>query len=383
MKRCEIIEKCLQGEMRWVDAAQVLGISDRQLRRLRLSYQVNSIDGLRDMRLGKVPKNRISEETARRVMELYRTTYAGFNVRHFWEELVAEHGIKVGYSWTKNLLLAVGYVERQRKRKQYRRRRERKPMRGMMIHLDGSKHRWFKSADNGMQDMLVFLDDATGEILAGRFVPEESTRTVLELLRELISEQGTFGALYTDRASHFVYTPKAGEGPDRSKKTQVERILDDLGIELICAFSPQARGRSERLWRTLQGRLPQELAKHGITDYDSANHYLQTRFIRKFNKRFAIVPAIEGESAFLPLAGVDAQTIFALRYHRVVGNDHVIRFQNQHLQLPKIKGICPLAQRTVDLRLTLDGTLHVLLGKRRIQSFDSHFNLDDPMLEAA
>jgi hypothetical protein len=304
-------------------------------------------------------------------------------VQHFWEELVEEHHIEVSYSWTKRLLYDVGYAQRQPKRKRYRRRRERKPMRGMLIHLDGSKHRWFESTDGGMQDLLVFLDDATGEILAGCFVPEESTRTVIELLRELILDQGTFSALYTDRASHFVYTPRAGEAPDRTKKTQVERILDDLGIELICAFSPQARGRSERLWRTLQGRLPQELAKHGITDYEAANHYLRTRFIGRFNKRFAITPAIEGESAFLPLAGVDAETIFALRYNRVVGNDHVIRFQNQHLQLPKVKGICPLAQRTVDLRLNLDGTLHVLLGKRRIQSFDTGFTLDDPMLEAA
>ncbi len=206
---------------------------------------------------------------------------------------------------------------------------------------------------------------------------------MLGVLRETVEEHGTFGRLYTDRASHFVYTPKAGEGPDRTKKTQVERVLDELGIELVCGFSPQARGRSERMWRTLQGRLPQELARLGIRTYEAANTYLRARFLQPFNKRFAVPAAIEG-TAFLPLAGADLDRIFALRFERTVGNDHTIRFHHRVLQLDKPKGYCPLQKRRVQLRVTLDGRIHVYLGTRLLQSFAVQgLDLDDPAIEAA
>jgi hypothetical protein len=234
-----------------------------------------------------------------------------------------------------------------------------------------------------MQDLLAFVDDATGEILAASFVPEEGTRTVLALLRELVAKLGTFGRLYTDRASHFVHTPKAGEGPDRTKKTQVERVLDELGIELVCAHSPQARGRSERLWRTLQGRLPLELKRLKIATYEEANAYLRGRYIGRFNKRFAVAPALEG-SAFVDIGRGDLDRIFTLRFGRTVGNDHTLRFHNRVLQLDKPKGLCPMQRRQVELRVTLDGQINVYLGTRLLQSFAAHdLDLDDPALEAA
>jgi hypothetical protein len=317
------------------------------------------------------------------VLALYREEYEGFNVRHFWEEIHEEHGIEVSYSWTKSLLHATGYVRRNCQRGKYRRKRDRKPMVGMLVHFDGSKHRWFRlgQEERAMQDLLVLLDDATGQILAARFVPEESTRTTLALLYELVKNRGTFGALYTDRASQFAWTPKAGQEPDRNHKTQVQNVLDDLGIELILAFSPQARGRSERLWRTLQGRLPLELRKGNVCSYEAANAYLR-RFLPKFNRRFAVKPTLDG-SAFVPVAGVSLERIFTLRFHRTIRGDHTIVFQNHQYQLPKPQGPQTLAGRQVDLRLTLDDALHVYLGQRLLQSFSIPNDLDETALEAA
>jgi transposase len=382
MKVSEVIEKAMRKEILWVQAAQIIGWSPRTMHRWKKRFEDGGLGNLHDGREGKVPENRISDETLAKVLTLYRNEYAGFNVQHFWEQL-AGHDIAVSYTWTKAVLHSAGLVRRGVKRKAYRRRREREPMPGMMLHLDGSKHRWFPSEDGAMQDLLALVDDATGEVLFPQFVPEEGTRSVLGVLREVVQEHGTFGRLYTDRASHFVHTPRAGEAPDRTKKSQVERVLDELGIELVCGFSPQARGRSERMWRTLQGRLPKELERLKITSYAAANAYLRGRFLRPFNKRFAVAPAIE-DSSFLPIAGADLDRIFALRFQRVVGNDHTIRFHNRVFQLDRPKGMTPLQKRAVELRLTLDGRLNVYVGSRLIQTFAAlDVDLDDPALEAA
>lgn len=382
MKVKEVIEKALSREISWLAAADILGISVRQIRRWRRRYEARGVDGLRDDRVGNSPTNRVPPETAKRVVALYREQYSGFNAQHFHEQL-ADHGIEVSYSWTKAILHDTGLVARKGMRKPYRRRREREPMCGMLVHFDGSKHQWFDAGDGSLQDLLAFVDDATGEIFAARLVPEESTRTVLALLRELIEQRGTFGRLYTDRASHFVYTAKAGHEPDRTKKTQVEQVLDDLGIELVCAFSPQARGRSERLWRTLQGRLPLELARASATTYESANEYLRTRFLSRFNKRFA-VPAKLEETAFVPIARADLDRIFTLRFERTVMLDNTVRFFNRLLQLDKAQGLRTLARRTVQIRVSLDGRVHVYLGTRLVQTFEPlDIDLDDPALAAA
>jgi hypothetical protein len=235
-----------------------------------------------------------------------------------------------------------------------------------------------------MQDLLAYVDDATGDILAARFVPEESKRTVLELLREVLIEHGTFGRLYTDCASHFVYTPKAGDGPDRSRKTQVQRVVDELGIERVCAFSPQTRGRSERLWRTLQGSIPQELALAGVTDYEAANAHLMPRFLPAFRRRFVVAPAIKDETAFMPIAKRDIERVVTLRFERTVGLDHTLRLNGRTLQLDKPRGHCPLQRRKVELRVSLDGRIAVFIGARLLQTFEmASLDLDDPALEAA
>lgn len=316
------------------------------------------------------------------VLRLYRERYSGFNARHFQEVLAEECQIAVSYSWVKSLLDVTGLRSRQPRKRPYRRRRERKPMRGMMLHLDASTHRWFESAEEVNQDLLALLDDATGEIIGARFVPQESTASVIAILREAIERHGTFGALYTDRASHFVHTPNGASEPDRAVKTQVARVLDELGIELICAFTPQARGRSERLWRTLQGRLPNELKQRGVGTYEAANAYLEASFIRRFNRRFGVAPKLE-DSAFVPVVGANLDRIFALRFERTVGLDHTVRFQRQVLQIPKTSGLPVLARRKVEVRLALDGQVSIYLGTRKLMTQTTSIDPAAPLSEAA
>lgn len=238
----------------------------------------------------------------------------------------------------------------------------------MLVHVDGSIHRWFEDEDDEKQTLLSVIDDATSECLAAQFVPEEATRPILALLKEVVSTRGTFISLYTDRAGHFVYTPKAGEPPDRTHKTQIEQVLDELGIELIVAFSPEARGRSERAFGTMQGRIVPELRRASITTYEDANRYLRELYISKYNKRFGVKP-LESGTAFIPVIGADLNRIFSLRYERTVYKDNTVHLDNRTLQLPKLKGVTTFAKRKVQIREHLDGILEIFSGKRLIASF--------------
>ncbi len=382
MKVQEIILRGASGALKWHEAAEILGISERQLRRWRDRYQEYGYDGLFDRRKQQPSPRRIPMETIEKVLELYREEYQGFNVRHFHEELQEEHDIEVSYTWTKLLLQEAGLVKKAKKRGQYRRRRERRPLPGMLIHLDGSFHRWFEHDEDERQCLLAILDDATGECLYARFFKEEGSAEVLHVVRRVVSEYGTFISLYTDRASHFVYTPKAGGPPDRSRKTQVEQVLDELGIELIVAWSPEARGRSERAWRTMQGRLPQELRRAGVTSYDGANCYMETTFRPKFNRKFTVTASEKG-TAFIRVVGVDLSRIFATRHERTVNSDNTISFENRVLQLPKVTGVATLRKRKVEVREHLDGTIEVLLGRRLVSAFPAGCDHDLTAAERA
>lgn len=382
MTRNEVVRQAIAGELRWVDAGTILGLSTRQLLRLKRRFDPKDPSALGDKRVGKAPSRKVAPSTSQLVLKLYAEEYAGFNLRHFHEEL-GERGIKVGYTWMRELLCGASLYSRVHKAKAYRRKRERRPMRGLLVHLDGSKHAWFADKKSGgMQDLLVALDDATGEILSARFVPEESTVTCLEIVREVVQKHGVFASLYTDRASHFVVTRDAAAGPDRTRKTQLESILDELGTELICAYSPQARGRSERMFRTLQGRLPAELRRAGIGSYDEANAYL-VRFLPRFNKRFAIEPAIKDDHAYVTAKGIDLDRIFALRFKRTVGKDNVVRFQRHHLQLPKPAGVATNAGRIVDVRLSLSGRLSIYTGSRLLYTAELHVDWEEGGLDEA
>jgi hypothetical protein len=365
MKIHEVILQAQKGELRWYQAADILGISDRHLRRLRWRFKVDP-KGLFRIRLPSA--RRLDDKIVQHILSLYRTEYTGYNVAHFVEELHETHHIQVSYTCIKDLLQRHDLVPKHKKRGQYRRRRERRPIPGMLLHLDGSQHAWFKHDADEKQCLIAVVDDADGRCLAAEFFKEEGTKEVLTVIKQVVDKLGTFVALYTDRASHFAYTPVANGPYDPNVKTQVEQVLDELGIELIRAYSPQARGRGERAWRTMQGRLPQELMKEKITSYDDANKYLRRVFIPKYNRSFSVKPAEEG-SAFIRLVGVDTRRIFSERHERKVNKDNTISYFNRVLQLPKNNRTTSWAHRKVEIRERLDGSLDVLAGKQLISHF--------------
>ena len=263
MKMQEVILRAMAKRITWWQAAEIIGISDRQMRRWRRRYEKCGYDGLWDRRCRRPSPRRVRLELAERVLVLYREKYFDFNVRHFHEKLREQHGIALSYTWVKLALQGAGLVRKQGRRGIHRRRRPRRPLPGMLLHLDGSSHAWF--GDGRRYDLLVVLDDATSELYYAQLVEQESTRTVLAALREVVEKKGLFCGLYSDRASHFFETPRAGAKIDPQRLTQVGRAIQQLGIRMIPAYSPQARGRSERNFGTWQGRLPQELRLRGIT----------------------------------------------------------------------------------------------------------------------
>lgn len=331
MKVQEVILRAVSGELRWFQAAEILGISPRQMHRWKRRYETHGYDGLFDRRHHRPSPKRLPLETVERVLRLYREQYFDFNVRHFHEHLTATHGIALSYSWVIKALQTAGLVAKPPKRGVHRTWRERRPLPGLLLLLDASKHAWLPAESPGTQDLITISDDATNELYDAAFVEEESTATVMQALGTVVVARGLFCALYTDRASHFVWTPKAGEAYDPRRKTQVGRALQQLGIELIAAHSPQARGRNERLYGTLQGRWPQELRLRGITTLEGANAWLVSEGIAAYNTRFA-VPAAQPGTAFVPApAGLDR--IFSIHHERVVGNDNTVRFGRRVLQI--------------------------------------------------
>jgi transposase len=367
MKVQEVILRAMAKRMTWWQAAEVIGISDRQMRRWRRRWEKFGYDGLLDRRRGRPSSRRVPLELAERVLALYREKYFDFNVRHFHEKLREHHGIALSYSWVKLALQGAGLVGKRSRRGVHRRRRPRRPLPGMLLHLDGSSHAWW--GDSRRYDLLVVLDDATSEIYYAQLVEQESTRTVLAALREVVEKEGLFCALYSDRASHFFETPKAGAKIDPQRLTQVGRALQQLGIRMIPAYSPQARGRSERNFGTWQGRLPQELRLRGIATVEEANRFLRQEYIAEFNRRFAVRAAQPG-SAFLPLQGQDLERIFALQHERVVNRDNTVEIFHRVLQIERTPWRNTLAGCSVIVYEHLDGTLSVGYGPHLV----GHFN---------
>jgi len=368
MKIQEIILRAVAKRISWLQAAQIIGISARQMRRMKERYEEYGYDGLFDRRKGKPSPKRVAMAEVEKVLQLYQETYYDFNVRHFHEKLVEEHGIKLSYTWVKTALQGAGLVKKGRKRGAHRKRRVRRALPGMLLHIDGSKHRWLQ--DERWHDLIVIMDDATSEIYYAQLVEEESTATVLAGIRVVVRERGIFCSLYSDRASHFFLTAKAGEKVDRERLTQVGRALKELGIEAIAAYSPQARGRSERGFGTWQGRLPQELRVRGITTVDEANRFLKERYIEEWNRKFT-VPAAEKGTAFVPAGRRNLDLIFCLQHERVVGKDNTISFANKILQIEKSKWRGTLAGCKVVVYEHLDGSLSVGYGPHLVGAYSS------------
>src|SRR4029453_11869677 len=331
MTRRDVIVKTMAGQLTWIQAADILAISPRHLRRLKRAGERRGYDGLQDQR-GLTPRRRrIPVKVIERLCRLRRERYADFSIQHFWEKATEQHGFQLSYTWTRLVLQAAGLAPKAPGRGQYRRKRERRPLVGMLVHLDASTHTWLPARPQ--QDLVVALDDADGRILYARFWPQEGTASTFHALDHVLRHAGRFAELYTDRGSHFCRTPTAGGPPDDAYDTQVARALKALGIRHIRARSPEARGRSERAFGTLQGRLPQELRVAGITDYAAANTYLAATFVPDFNRRFTVQPA-QPESAFLRLVGVDLRLVLSRQHERTVRNDSTVSFERLLLQLP-------------------------------------------------
>jgi len=329
--RKEVMVRAIAKELTWVQAAEICGITERQMRRLKWRYEQYGYDGLVDGRGGKPRRKRIPLATIERLCQLRRAQYAEFSVQHFWEKATEVHGLAISYTWAKLVLQAAGLAEKSPARGKYRRRRERRPLRGMMLHLDGSTHEWV--ADEPLQDLIVLQDDADSRLHYARFVPQEGTLSSFGALKHVLQRAGRFCELYTDRGSHFCQTPVAGQAATTEHNGQVSRALKALGIRQILAYSPQARGRSERTFQTIQGRLPQELRAAGITTYAAANEYLERVFLPDFNRRFTVTPA-QGGTAFVPLVGVDLELLLSIQHERTVWNDSTVSFAGLKLQLP-------------------------------------------------
>ena len=321
MKVQEVILRAMAKKITWWQAAEIMGMSDRNMRRLHWRYREHGYDGLMDRRVGQPSSKRVPLAVVEQVFTLYREKYFDLNVRHFHEKLQQEHGIGLSYTWVKQALQGAGLVRVAGRRGVHRRRRERRPLPGMLLHIDGSRHQWFQ--DDRWYDLLVILDDATSEIYYAQLVQEESTMTVLRALREVIEQRGIFCALYSDRASHFFWTPRAGGKVDAGRPTQVGRALQEMNIRMIPAYSPQARGRSERGFRTWQGRLPQELRLQGIGTLEQANQFLREHYVAEFNRGFQ-VGALQRGSAFLPCTRKDLDVVFSVQQQRVVNRDNTV-----------------------------------------------------------
>jgi len=372
MKVQEVIMRAMSGEILWMEAAEIIGISPRSMRRWRLRYEKYGYDGLYDRRLRRPSPKRVPMEEAKKVLRLYRERYFDFNVRHFHEKLKEEHGIWLSYTWVKTALQTAGLVPKKRKRGRHLEQRPRRPMVGMMLHMDGSTHGWLPGREGEKQDLLVVMDDADNNIYDMLLVEEEGTIPVMESLRRVVEEKGIFCSLYTDRASHFVYTPKGGK-PDLSRPTQAGRALKQLGIQLIPAWSPQARGRSERMFETLQGRVPQELRLKGISTIDEANAYFRATLREKLNKIFKKRPE-RPESAFGEVGDIDLDRVFSLQHERVVANDNTVSYANKKLQVEQNELRICFAKCKVTVYEHLDGRISIGYGPHIIGRYDKDGN---------
>src|SRR5215831_18353655 len=368
MTRREVITKAIARQLTWVQASEILAVSARHMRRLRRKVECWGMSAVMDQRGGRPRRKRIKAGTIEFLCRLKRDIYPDFSLRHFYEQVTENHGMKVSYNWLRLMLQEAGIVEKEPARGKYRRQRERRPMVGMLVHLDASTHEWIPGLPK--QDLVVALDDADSRILYGRFCAQEGVASTFAALDGVVRRYGRFLELYTDRGSHFCRTAQAGEGPAEEQNGQVAQALHARGIGQILARSPQARGRSERAFGTIQGRLPQELRVNRITDYQTANRYLQEVFIPDFNRRFTVKPA-QPESAFVRLPGVELELMLSARHERVVRNDNTVSFHNLTLQLPPSRQRIHFVRCPVTVHQFSDGRLGISYQGRVLAHYDS------------
>src|SRR3954452_3184801 len=369
-----------KGKLSCEEAGALLGMSERHFRRLRDAYEADGPEGIIDRRRGRVSGRRAGVDEIAWVIEEFRTRYFDFTARHFHEAI---HGRAMadgrpfsrGYTWTKSVLQLRGLVSKAPKRSAHRKKRVRRPLPGMLVFQDGSRHAWLPQGPE--LDLVVTMDDATGAMLSAILVEEEGTASSFIGLKETIAAHGLFSSLYTDRGSHYFYTPKAGEPVDKTCLTQVGRALKQLGIEHIPSYSPEGRGRMERLFGTLQSRLPPLMRQAGLTSIEAANHWLATVYIPQHKARFA-VPAAEEGTAFVPYVGA-LDDILCVQEERVVGRDNTVRYEGRVLQIPEQRHRRHFVKASVRVHAYPDGRLAIFHGPRRLADYEADGTLIDPI----
>jgi transposase len=374
MKVQQVIMQALSGAISWVHAAEILGLEPRSVRRWRARFEAGGSVGLYDRRRQRPSRRTAPALEVQRILRLYRERFAGWNVRHFYRFARRDHAVRLSYSFVKLALQEAGLVRKARARGRHRRRREPRANFGELLHLDGSPHAWLRRCPDQRQTLIAILDDATKRLLYAQLWPAETTAAVFTALHAVCTTWGLPIALYTDRAGWAFHTPTAGGPVDRTHLTQVGGALAHLGIEHIGAYSPQARGRGERLNRTVQGRLVNELHLAGITTCAAANAYLTDRFIPDYKDEFTHPPA-DPTSAFVPLHGVDLDTILGEHEERTVGQDNVVTFAELALQVAKQPGRRTCAGLRVTVRRDVHGRLSVWHGARCFGRYDRHGRL--------
>ena len=370
MRFKEAYEGWQEGRLSQEEAARILGICDRSFRRYRDRYEEQGMEGLIDKRLNQVSHRRAAVDEVMALTEKYRGGYAGWNARHFHSWYRRTGGSR-SYTWVKNRLQEAGVIARGKRKAAHRKRRVRSALPGMLLHQDGSRHEWVA----GQQwDLIVTMDDATSEHYSMFFVVEESSASSFAGVEETIVKQGLFCSLYTDRGSHYWHTPEAGGRVDKVNLTQFGRAMKQLGVSMIPAYSPEARGRSERMFRTHQDRLSKELAKRRISTMSAANAYLQQHYMPRYNAEFSVEPREPG-TAFVPYIGTALKDILCEQYERMVGNDNCVHFDNHILQIPADRYRFNYVKTTVRVHRYRDGTLGVFHGPRKLATYDQQGKL--------
>ena len=373
MRFKEVYEKWYIRKLTIEQAAEILGIHESTFRRRCRKYEENGVEGLLDYRLGKTAHNAASIDEILEVLTIFETHYPNFTTAHFYDMYRDKHNGIRSYNWVKNKLQDAGLVKKIKKKGQHKRKRPRKPLTGMMLHQDGSTHEW---VPDKIWDLIATLDDANSEIYSAFFVPEEGTWSSFKGVQEVIENKGLFCSFYTDRAAHYWYTPKVGGKVDKNNLTQFGRAMQQLGIDMIAAYSPEARGRSERAFRTLQDRLPKELALAGITTMEEANRYLKEIFLPKYNSKFAI-SMDDKESAFVPWLtnNLSLKNILCIKEKRTVNNDNTISYKKKILQIPRDEYRYNYAKIQVNIHEYSDGSLSIYYGHRCLGDYNNEGKL--------
>ena len=379
MKRTEILQEVRKmrfeeayegwnrGRLTQEEAAMLLGVCDRTFRRYLIRYEDEGMEGLADRRLGQVSHRSAPVDEVMNLADLYNHRYRGFTVKHFYSWYRRAHSGMRSYTWVKNTLQIKGLVPKASGKGTHRKRRPRAPYIGMMLHQDGSRHEWVQGK---LWDLIVTMDDANNKHYSMFFVEEEGTQSSFQGINDVIKDHGVFASLYTDRGSHYWNTPEAGGKVDKGNLTQFGRAMRQLGIEMIPAYSPEARGRSERAFRTHQERLVKELAVAGITDMKKANAYIRNIYLPAFNNEFSITPE-EAASMFVSWAGTTVEDILCEHYERTVGNDNCVRFDGLALQIPKDQYRYHYVRVKVRVHRYPNGKLAIFHGHRKLASYNS------------